>query len=403
MTEHFIRRARSYFKMKVLHDDVVVDLIPTGNLQVLEEDASVLLLELKGGEGECIFLRVPRYNAKIELILAYRYIVDLYKSNHWQDDDYSRIKYKSSAAQAQQKAVGYIFPIATLALGQSIIQSEVETVAAYALAAIIELARASEGQKSLIAVSWGESYGLADIYEDDLVVAIYSEERLSCQQAEVKELVRGFCISLAKVKLFAQNIGPLRAKKADEPFVNVQDVYVRSMPPELKGQCFDFLASHVLPAGATECDPIVRFFLQYQFFEIMMHHVFAGVIRDFLKVVSLPAYAEDAWKTKDLVGDLSKKSAESYRISRVFDYVSREHPELANDVEQACADVLVRAGKEVGGKSSYYLLRNLIFHGFGSGAVSRADIESVCEPVERVIHQVALGFEHMGEYFSPVN
>lgn len=386
--------------MKVLHDNSVVVLAPTGKLQALEEDSSVFLVELKGGEGEYIFLRTPSYNAEIDKVLEYRYVVDLYKSNHWQDGDYSQIKYKEPVAQAQQKPVGYIFPVSTLGLGQAIILDERKNAAAYALAAIIELAKGDRGQKPFIHVSWGESYSLTDIYEDDLVVAIYSENRLSGDPLTARALADEFRISLAGVKLFSQDIERIRAKKPNEIFVKERDIYVSSMPPDLKGQCFDFIVSHVIPASATDCDPIVRFFLQYQFFEIMMHHVFTGVIQDFLKVVNSPVYSGDVWKTKDLVGDLGKKSAESYRIRRIFDYIHREYPSLAREVDQACADVLMSAGKTVSDKSSYYLLRNLVFHGFGSGAVSRADIEAVCEPVEQVIHKLALGFEHVGDYFS---
>ncbi|WP_455923052.1 hypothetical protein [Pseudomonas putida] len=385
--------------MKVWHDDEEFELLPTGQVQEPEENESTSLLELKGADGEYIYIRIPTYSADTKLAWQCNYILDVCKSNDWQDGDFSRIKYKASG-ESSQKAVGYIFPLPTLSIGKTITETEKEVASGYALGAIFNLTKGTIGQKQRVTVSWGETYDLEEFYEDETIVVIYGSDRLSEHSEEAKSLVREFKISLAEAKIFPHDIGTLKPRKNTDLFVKEEDIYVAGVPKELRDNCFKFLISHVLPADATDCDPIVRFFLQYQFFEILMHHVFTGVVQDFLKVVNTPMFASDAWKTKDLVGDLGRKSAESYRIKRIFDFLSASHRDLVADVERACEAVLAKAGKKDSEKTGYYLIRNLIFHGFGNGTIDRADIESVCDPVERIIHKLALNFKHSGDYFS---
>jgi hypothetical protein len=386
--------------MQVLHDDEIFGLYPVGVPAVLEDDPSAVLLELSSGKDESIFLRVPNFAADFARVTGYEYIASICKSNYWQEGGYAEVRLKVTGAQ---KAVGYVFPASTLYLDDSDLCSEGQEIAsAYAWAGVLELLKGSKGQKELVSVSWGETYSLQDFYGDDLVVTVYGVERLAVPREQAEELVDEFLVSLAEINVFDFDVGELREKKAVESFNNVERVYVRSLSPDLKKSCLSFLRHHVLPAHATKCDPIVRFFLQYQFFEILMHNVFAGVVQDFLRVVNTDGYTNDAWKTRELVSDLGKKSAEGYRIRRVFNFLRKDHAEEVAGVEQACADLLDKAGKNSASteKNKYYLVRNLVFHGFGNGVLERADIESICEPVAKVIYKLALGFEDASPYFG---
>ncbi|MNP30665.1 hypothetical protein D3C76_1237480 [compost metagenome] len=119
-------------------------------------------------------------------------------------------------------------------------------------------------------------------------------------------------------------------------------------------------------------------------------------------MVNSGGYTSDAWKTRELVSDLGKKSAEGYRIKRVFNFLRKDHSEEVASVEQACADLLDKAGKNsvTSEKNKYYLVRNLVFHGFGNGVIARDDIDSICEPVAKVIYKLALGFQDVSPYFG---
>jgi hypothetical protein len=390
--------------MQVLHDDELIDLSPVGLPRVVEGDSCVLL-ELWNGkekeeEQESIFLRVPNFAADFEKVRGYEYIASICKSNYWQEGDYAEVRLKVSEAQ---KPVGFVFPASTLYLDTSNLCSEGQEVgSAYAWAGVLELLKSSRGQASLVSISWGETYSLQDFYGDDLVVAVYGVERLAVPREQADELVEEFLVSLAEINVFDFEVGELKEKNEKEPFNKIGKIYVRSIDPDLKKACFCFLKEHVLPANAIKCDPIVRFFLQYQFFEILMHNIFASVVKDFLKVVSSGGYASDAWKTRELVSDLGKKSAEGYRIKRVFNFLRKEHSEEVASVEQACSVLLDKVGKnpEASEKNKYYLVRNLVFHGFGNGVIARGDIDSICEPVAKVIYKLALGFQDVSPYFG---
>lgn len=385
--------------MQILHDDEVFDLYPIGVPRVVEGDSSVLL-ELSNGKDESVYLRVPNFAADFAKVTDYEYIASVCKSNYWQEGSYAEVRLK---VQAGQKPVGYIFPASTLYLDNSSLCSEGQEVgSAYAWAGVLELLKSTKGQEGLVPVSWGETYSLQDFYGDDLVVAVYGVERLGVPRANAEELIEEFLVSLAEINVFDFCVGELREKGEAEPFNMVDKVYVRSLSPELKKVCFSFLKQHVLPAHAVKCDPIVRFFLQYQFFEILMHNVFANVVQDFLKVVSSGGYSSDAWKTRELVSALGKKSAEGYRIKRVFNFLKKDHAEEVLSVEQACTALLDKAGKNSTSseKNKYYLVRNLVFHGFGNGVIARDDINSICEPVSKVIYKLALGFQDVSPYFG---
>ena len=279
------------------------------------------------------------------------------------------------------------------------------------MAAVWELLKSSELQKELPHIAWGETYILSDFFRDDLVIAIYSPERIDTRPEVTKQMISDFSITLADYKTYEYRNIDIKEKQQDDNFVTERSIYLSPCSDDSKKPIFDYVKNHIAVAESTNCDPIVRFFLQYQFFELLMQTVFSGVIDEFRYKISNDSYVNDAWKTKELVSKLSEKTSESYRISRIFGFMLQKlGPETAN-INESCKSLLkkLESQKNVDPKDyseskiPYYKIRNLIFHGFASNSIEKNDISYICDAVAKAIYKLLLAFESLSPYFELEN
>lgn len=419
---------RSFFDMNVTHEGRATQLLPR-SYPIFSDSNFLLKLESNNNE-EFIYLSIPGIYANVSKILATDYSLKIYKSNYWQEKTFSKLRIRQNL---EWKPVGYLFPLTTLGLRDSLFweddslkekediqvkdkaedqqgseRTADEITRGHALAAIIELLKSDDGQKEEIEISWGETYELSDFYDDSLVLAIYSTKRINSNVVHAKSMIEQYSISIAEYKTFEFSDRLLKKKGQGENFIADDVIDIKFQNDEKYKSIIDYLKSHLIPYESTECDPIIRFFLQYQFFELLMQEVFSGVIKEFLVKAAGAEYAIDAWKTKELVSKLNEKSSENYRISKIFSFMKDNFQVETDDLNKSCIRLLKNAGKigtavdleQKEPKNPYYKVRNLIFHGFGSNNIDRNDINDICNCVAKIIFSLSLVFQDPTPYFE---
>ncbi|MDH4651415.1 hypothetical protein [Pseudomonas sp. BN606] len=390
--------------MKVLHETLEINLQPTSI--TLDEENNAWLIELSSGApGEKLFITTPKIECNTELVLSHKYIHQVLISNYLQENNYCELKFKNETIN---KVIGFLFPISTLSSHESsLLDSSIpEPIRGHALAAATELLKGDLGQTDFKEVAWGESYPITYFYRYDLAISIYSRDRISEDINEATKITSGLFASFADIKIYElkDNKQPLRPKLASEPFITSSRIHMQSCSAQIGNNSLNFLREHVAQTDAKASEPIVRFFLQYQFFELLMQEVFSRIIKSFLTEAAKPDYQADAWKTKTLVGKLNEKTGEKYRIGRLLGFLSQKFPDETKALNEECTDFLKNINAEEDPNESepktYYKVRNAIFHGFGANNIKNEEIESICDATSNIIYKLALHYEDISPFFE---
>ena len=161
--------------MKVEHDSHTFELLPN-SLAISENGDSLIGLDT-GSSDEFIFIESPKIESNFNSVRSSDNTIKIYQSNHWQEGEFSNLRTK---VDGDPISIGYAFPITTLSADSiSNIHQNDPAAAWYALAAIWELLKSSDYERTPFQVSWGETYVLADFFRQDLVIAIYSPLRVN--------------------------------------------------------------------------------------------------------------------------------------------------------------------------------------------------------------------------------
>jgi len=428
--------------MKVLHEDTVVVLQPQWPPQI-EDDG--LVIELRSGNGlDSIYIRVPRIIADFDEVVRTEYRVDLFRSVYWQENTFSNVRTK---VKGTMKSIGYLFPLSTLISQQSILivshsdengkadENEAKDAAVnnaeeqsnqdegtkfaknvddfvrgYAIAAILALLHNATNGLVEKPVSWGQTYSLTNFFSDDLVLAIYDPARIDRGNLiAANSAIDQYSIVYTELKTYEWHSGKLKGRDPDLPFNNELIVHVSTCKNPKFNSIIQYLKINLIKIESTDSDSLVRFFMQYQFFEMVMHEVFASVLADFLIKVQRYPYNENAWKTKSIVGKLNEKAGENFRIGRIFEFMRQKYQTETEIIDGCCKDLLSRIAAVNGGgtiedveelKLPYYKLRNAVFHGFATSGLSPNDLGPVCDAVGELIFKIAMDYEDAGLYFN---
>ncbi|MHA6179817.1 hypothetical protein [Pseudomonas mohnii] len=392
--------------MIVEHDSTTFKLSPN-SLAVSENDLSLFGLYAESSD-ELIFVETPKIVSDLTKVIASDTILKIYQSNHWQEGEFSNLRTKINGDSI---SIGYAFPITTLSTLSSSISNIHETdpaAAWYALAAIWELLRSSNYEKSLTQVSWGETYNLADFFRQDLVIAVYTPSRINDDREIAANIIEEFAATLAQHKIYSYSSTKSKEKKQNENFITSPHLNLAPCKDINNRPFTDYVTNHLIIADSTECDPLVRFFLQYQFFELIMQRVFSEVISEFRLKIANENYTSDAWKTKELVSKLGEKTSENYRISKIFGFMLEKHRFETEEIINSCKLLLKKIELQKAAepkdysetKTPYYKVRNLIFHGFASHSIEKEDINLICDSVEKITYKLCLSFESLSPYFE---
>lgn len=390
--------------MKVEHDSHTFDLLP--NSLAISESGNSLFGLYNGSSDEFILIETPKIESNFNSVRSSDNIIKIYQSNHWQEGEFSNLRTK---VDGEMISIGYAFPITTLSADSiSNIHQTDPAAAWYALAATWELLKSSDYERTPFQVSWGETYVLTDFFRQDLVIAIYSPQRVNSDRSAAEKIIDSFSITLAQHKIFSYTGIKSKEKKQTEGFITASHLNLSPCTDIEKRPFTDYVTNHLITADSTDCDPLVRFFLQYQFFELLMQRIFSEVISEFRQKIASENYTSDAWKTKELVSKLGEKTSENYRISRIFGFMLEkfrfETEEIINNCKVLLKKIEIQKAADPkdysDAKTPYYKVRNVIFHGFASHSIEKEDITQICDSVEKITYKLSLCFENLAPYFE---
>lgn len=399
--------------MIVLHGDERIDLFPAkiSPLEIVDGSCRIRLMSSVG--DDYIFISIPLLACNFDRVLGYEYLSAVYVSDSWQEGALTKIKFKPNNEVLD---VGYAFPISTLVSSESCLYKEAsnEFERGYALGGVLDLLAGSVGQLGQKEIAWGQCYGLLDFYRDDIVLAVFGRDKIAGDVVAAKEVVSNLFASFADVKAFnVELIGQDYFSSSESHSLINRDVLRAYMPSAciINKQAIQFLRTHVAKAELLKGSPVIRFFLQYQFFELLMQEIFSGVMTNFLAEVVRAEYSTEPWKVKDLVSRLNEKSGDAYRMGRIFGFLKEKYEVETGLIYECCEDLLRKLGKfdrdleMASGKEgrAYYRVRNIIFHGYGAHGIEDNDIANICDAVSDIIFKLALHFEDFSPYFGGDN
>lgn len=329
------------------------------SLDAIGEPGRLLLLDPDGAAIVEIDNPFEQYDGNFDLL---RYEVLLFHRQNWPEAQLWTLR-------EGDRDVGHIFSVAALAAGNSCIVNEKYARQGAAIA-IKKLCLGQTCNKANIKECLtGSTLSIDELYQDDLVLAIISHDRVLGMGSVVTNWAQYVLDRIPVFSLNGLHFEPQVSNQRSfdrESTINQsaedRNVTLRGINGYLPTTAREYFHEIVASVVPFQEHPAFRFFLCYQMLEILLEDIHARLISNFV-AASANKSSPEMWKLLKLLTDRMRAADQ---IARLLN--SNHCGHLSNQLAGACNRVLIAAQQEKEGDvaSAVYALRNMIFHNFKS-------------------------------------
>lgn len=403
--------------MKVIHDGNPIPLT-VSNCEPDLEDRGTIVTAITSDNTETIEIRLPFFDCDHTKVIRGSYYVEALQTPEPRSHRSKEIRVNSDGDG--QKRIGQIFPIWEICNDESGFHENAnEFVSAYALAGILSIINSENILNTTKEIFFGEIYNIEYFIDNEIVLLVFDKdsnahisfERLRANNEQ--ELVHNSIPSLAKKGLFELKAGtPVVTESTRASQEDYNAFYIEEHSKILPDEAFHFLTNFITHYDCASYDPIVKFFIQYQFFEILINYIFEELINEFKAKITEFDTNSSAVDSKNFIDKVNQKSSESSRISKLFDCFDNQCLETTSALREECIYFIrdiepngffVKSDKkpeDMNAAELFYKVRNAIFHGFGMYSIDKEKITPICEKTFSLIYDIATNINKPNSFFE---
>jgi hypothetical protein len=347
------------------------------------------VFEFLDTEGEKIFSVKNGFQKPSQDLALGKYQLAIFVHQNWPE---SRVL----ILEEEGHGIGHIFSAETLSGDNSVLQS-ITYGDAIGFITIQKLCLGETFNRIRIAqIEIGEVLSLQDVLPENLVIAIVSAERLprvSNPGQDVNEYLRLRLPAFAKIGLhLAKEAGSNLTfdKPSNTQPELAKKIILQPCAINLPKSAKSFLIDVVLAIVPFEQHPTFRFFLSYQFFEVLMEDMRTQYAASFVAKVSAGLTASEQW---ELIDSFEKSAVNKIRLGRLFH--ANGKGALFQDLTTDCNKLVTSVGSKEKDScaSALYETRNLLFHRFSDASNLSSAVQDASDSLFRVVCHVALNYE----------